>query len=390
MKQLERNTIIIIYDTIANAILLGINIMGVQFIFTGKVSEFYIALLTVFFWIVQLFASPLWGALSDITGNRKQILSLTVLATSLIEILYFYFPNYWTIAILQIILSFFISAYTPVALAIFTAGKKQEELGRRASLFNFARSLGFLFSGYVGAIVIYLYSDRAMFIAASMIVFTSFLVSLAIIEPPNCKAEKFTQGIKKILRLPGEGFIKNGNGHVVFIAASLRHTTVMGLFSLLFTYLTSIGFEKSILSAISSFNTLVQVVTMYAFGYLADKIGRKPLYTSGILLSAFIPIAFIYANDAITASLAFSYIGISYALMISGLTPYFKDIAPEGREGEALSFLQTSRAVGNIIGPITAGAIASTYGYQTMFLVLTAIGLIGFIFSLLGKETLHK
>lgn len=387
---MDRNTVIIIVDTVANGIMLGINIMGLQFLFAGRVSDLEIAMFAVYFWAVQLFASPMWGSLSDVLGNRKQVLLITVLATSLINYLYFMFPSYLSIVVLQMILAFFVSAYTPVALALFTAGKKSEELGRRSSLFNLSRSIGFLLSGYLGAFVLYFYSDRFLFVASSIVVFASFLISLALDEPYNGNAKKFSEGIKKVFRMPGEGFIKNGNGHFVFIATALRHASVMGLFSLVFTYLTNIGMDKAVISAVSSFNTLVQVLTMYLFGYLADKIGRKPLYTIGILLSAFTPLAFIYATNPLNASIAFAYIGISYSVMISGLTPYFKEIAPKGREGEALSFLQTSRAIGNIIGPPVAGLAATYADYKTMFLTLTLIGLLGFIVSLKGKETLPQ
>ena len=74
--------------------------------------------------------------------------------------------------------------------------------------------------------------------------------------------------------------------------------------------------------------------------------------------------------------------------MISGVTPFIKDIAPEGKEGEALSFLNITRGIGFIAGPIVAGILVEFIGYAAMFLAMSLISFVGAVFSLLGKETL--
>jgi len=147
------------------------------------------------------------------------------------------------------------------------------------------------------------------------------------------------------------------------------------------------GIPDFLLGTISSFNTLVQVILMYPLGALSDKIGRKPLYLTGFTLSAIVPIAFILSSDPLSFSLSFVLIGFSFSSLISGVTPFLKDIAPEGREGEALSFLNISRSIGSIIGPVLAGILVTIGSYEIMFETMTVITVIATILALFTKET---
>ncbi len=382
---LDRNTYIIFIDTVANSIVIGITIMGLQYLFAGKVPDYMISMFTLFYWAINLIATPIWSMASDHTGKRKIFIIISLGFTGLVTMMFAYVSIYIEAVILQILLALFASAYGPIALALLTWGYPKDELGKRSSLFNLSRSTGFLISGYLAALVIYFLGLREIFIVTALITFFGMFVSLFIIDRGNSNG-KLTA--RALFKLPGKDFIKNYNAHYVFIATALRHAMIMGLNSIIFLYYVKQNVDIALLSALSSFNTLVQVITMMPLGHLADKIGRKPLYSAGMLLSSLIPIWFIFARDPVSIGLSFAYIGISFSILISGLTPFFKDIAPEGREGESLSFLQTSRAIGSIIGPIVVSLAIYLFDYTIMFVSLSLLSFIGFLISLKGKETL--
>ncbi|MGQ4892466.1 MAG: MFS transporter [Candidatus Njordarchaeia archaeon] len=385
---MDKDSIIILVSNTSVTIMTGIVLMALQFMFIDKISDLYIALLPVFFWSVNIIASPFWGSFSDVSHNRKWILEFTLLGAGTIIFLHAIFTAYWNIVILRILSALFVAAFIPLSLAIFTQGKPKEELGRRASLFNLSRSLGFFLSGYVASLTLLFFTTRWLFVVSSILVFLASGLVLFLNEPKRSNSISFKKSLRDSLHIPGRGFIRKNNSHYVIFGLSLRHIGIMGMFSLLFVYLTRLGIENYVSSALSSFNTLAQMLTMYFFGYLADKIGRKKVYVIGFFGSSLVPLLFLLSRGLIEISLSFIFLGVSFSLMISGVTPFIKDIAPEGKEGEALSFLNITRGIGFIAGPIVAGILVEFIGYAAMFLAMSLISFVGAVFSLLGKETL--
>jgi len=192
------------------------------------------------------------------------------------------------------------------------------------------------------------------------------------------------------LKIPGRDFIGKNRGYFLVIALSLRHINLMGLFSLIYVYMWRKGIPDYLIGSISSFNTITQVALMYPFGALSDRIGRKPMYMLGFILSIFVPISFIYASDPLTFSLAFILVGFSFSTLIAGAAPFLKEIAPKGREAEALSFLDISRSIGSIVGPIIVGILVTFGSYELMFEVLALLTMIATAFAYLTRDTKEK
>ncbi len=384
-----KRELVLAYSTVLVFTGVGIIPLALQIIFIDGVSDFQIAIFSTIYWLASFTFSPLWGIISDATRKRKILLSFSLMVASLIALLHAIYINYFQMLALRFLFGVFMSAYLPITLSILLENTSKEEAGKKSSLFNFSRAIGFLFSGYLASLILYLFGTIELFIA-SLIMIASSLTGIAILK---CKGDKLVDirgELKERFKLPGRGFIKRNRGHLLIIALTLRHTTIMGLFSLLFIYMLRRGIPDFMLGTLSSLNNLTQIVLMYPMGYLSDRIGRKPLYLIGLILSAIVPIMLIYASNYILFSLIFIVIGISFFTLIAGVTPFLKDIAPSGREGEAMSFLNLSRGFGSIVGPIVVGLIVTLTNYETMYLLLSLINLVAFITALFTEETLRN
>jgi len=379
--------------TLANATVLvytgvGIIPLALQVIFLGRVSDFQIALFSTIYWLASFLFSPIWGILSDVTKKRKMLLLLSLILSSFIVFLHAIYIEYYHILALRFLFGVFMAAYLPIALSILLEETDKVEAGKKSSLFNVSRAMGFLASGYVASIILYTIGSIELFIVSSSMIISSTIFIIML----KCDGSRKLDAINEIrakLKLPGTGFIKRNRGHLLIIALTLRHTTIMGLFSLLFVYMLRKGIPDYLLGTISSLNNLTQIMLMYPMGYLSDNVGRKPMYLIGLFLSAVVPIALIYANDFLTFSLIFILIGISFSTLIAGVTPFLKDIAPSGKEAESMSFLSISRGFGSIVGPIIVGLLVSFTSYEIMYVILSAITMISFAIALLTEETLH-
>ncbi len=381
---MERKDASIVISTILFYNTVGTISIALQLLFAGRVSDFLIALLTSVYWLLLLIFSVIWSFLADNLGRRKEILCLTNLSMGVVILAFLLFQDYTSAFIIRALMGIFSGAYLPIALAILLDDTPKEKLGRKSSLFNISRSLGFLFSSYMTTILLLIFDVQSLFIFSSLAVSTTALL-ISLIKTSRKKEVRRIE-----LKVPGKGFIRNNNAHLLVIALTLRHINIMGIISLIFVYMISKGIPDYLVGFISSFNLLMQIVLMYPFGYLADKVGRKPIFLLGFLFSIIVPLAFYSAENVWEFSISFALIGISFSALISGTSPFLRDIAPPGRESEALSFLNVARGIGSVIGPMLVGYVATYFGYNTMFIVISIISTIGFILSLFVKETLRS
>ena len=363
-------------------------LLALQVFFLKKVSDFAIALLLTIYWIPMLFLSPVWGYIADSLGNRKIVAVFTQFMVSILTFLFVIFPEYTQIFILRFLTAIFSAAYTPVIQAYLTEDTPPTIFGRRLAIYNTAVAAGFLLSGVLASILLYYLPTSYLFIFAGI---SSLCATLFLLFIPAEKIEKQKISLKRILvsifSISVVFELKKFRAYYAIIGLGLRHTLIMGLFSLVYVYMQKMGIPKHLLGIASIFNNITQIILITVCGILADKIGRKTLFVPGFFFSAIIPVIFMFSRTFLDFAIAFAFIGFSYSLLISGINPYIRDIAPKGKESEVLSLVNTTRAIGSIFGPIIAGAIVTCFSYEMMFVIFFIVGIIATIFSLLCKET---
>ncbi|MHA1616624.1 MAG: MFS transporter [Candidatus Njordarchaeales archaeon] len=388
---MDKKVFYISLSTVTFYITIGASNIALQTLFKDTVSDSLIALFMVANWLPLLIASPLWGRIADKYDREKLLLMTTIVISGLIFFLHSVFTQYIQAIILRAMFGLFTAAFLPTATAMLLRGAASEKTGKKASIFNLSRSLGFLLSGYIVSAILYVLDVLSIFWIGALVLLISAISLIPISsERKNIHYDMSNNDSLKRSLLPGRGFITRNNGHFLVIALALRHANIMSINSIIFVYMMRCGIPDYLTGAISSFNTLTQIVLMYPLGRLADKIGRKPLFMTGLLLSTIFPLIFLIANNAIMFSIGFIVIGLSFSTLISGATPFFKDIAPEGREAESLSFLNISRGVGAIIGPLITSVVIATYGYEILFLIISGLTVLATILAALVKETLRN
>jgi MFS family permease len=131
-------------------------------------------------------------------------------------------------------------------------------------------------------------------------------------------------------------------------------------------YIQQLGADPILIGIILGINGLVMSISQIPSGYLADKIGRRPLmwfsWLSG-LVAAWIM--------ALSPSLGGFVAGLLlYGLTSSVLAPlntYIQAARGKWSVGRAVSFISATYSVGGVIGPILGGVIAEAFNLRMVY-----------------------
>lgn len=137
-------------------------------------------------------------------------------------------------------------------------------------------------------------------------------------------------------------------------------------------YAREIGLSLAGIGAMASsfllFNTLGQV----PFGWLTDRVGRKPLIVAGIAVEAAIALLYVVLAEPWTFIVLRAAEGAAAAAISPAARAYITDIAPPARRGEAFGLLGATFSGGILIGPALGGWLSAASTYQTAFIVSAA------------------
>lgn len=124
---------------------------------------------------------------------------------------------------------------------------------------------------------------------------------------------------------------------------------------------------------------LAITVLIVAAGKIGDLFGRKRIFLIGIAL---------FSVAALAAGFAFSLWVIVFARIIQGLgaailmsmsIALISDSVPKEKIGIVMGLMGTMSAVGTASGPLIGGILINTYGWRSVFFLMSAIGILSFL-----------
>jgi len=116
-------------------------------------------------------------------------------------------------------------------------------------------------------------------------------------------------------------------------------------------------------------------------GNIADKLGRKPLIVSGMVVLCVSSLIAAFAQDILQLLLARFVQGIGSALYTTTAMTLVADIAPPEKRGSYLGYYQGSFFLGAAAGPALGGFIAEFAGFRAPFFFLGTLSALGASFA---------
>jgi EmrB/QacA subfamily drug resistance transporter len=119
---------------------------------------------------------------------------------------------------------------------------------------------------------------------------------------------------------------------------------------------------------ISAYNLFLAALILVG-GSLGDLIGRKRVFTGGIILFTLASVVCGFANDAPMLILARVVQGIGGAFMVPGSLSILSAVFPQNRRGTAIGTWSTFTTVMLVIGPVLGGWLASQGLWRGIFFI---------------------
>ena len=137
-------------------------------------------------------------------------------------------------------------------------------------------------------------------------------------------------------------------------------------------YIQELGADPILIGAILGVNGLVMSLSQIPSGYLADKLGRRPLmwfsWISGLVATWVM--AFAPSLGAFVVGLILY--GVTSSVM-APLNTYIQGARGNWSVGRAVSFVTAAFNVGGIIGPIFGGMVAEHFGLRSVYFAAGAL-----------------
>ena len=360
---------------------------------------------------VGFLARPLGGALFGHFGDRlgrKSMLVATMFLMGLSTFCIGLLPNYASIGVLAPILLILLRIVQGIGLGGEWGGASlmviehapADKRGFYGAFVQIGFPIGLVLASLVFALVTKLpeadfqaWGWRIPFLASIVLLALGTFIRSKIPETPVFERMRETAAFSKnpVAEVMGKNF------KTFLIAVGLKLSEVSWVYMLtVFVVVyatTTLALPKQMLLDAVLYAALFEVVTLPLFGFLSDKVGRRPFFILGALFT--IAFAFPLFWMLETKSVAMVTLAIIIAMnfghgMMFGLeSTYFPELfGPRVRYSGASFGFQVAAAIGGGFSPIIATALVGYFGGTTgVSVMMIGIALITLWAALVARET---
>lgn len=355
-------------------------------------SPLAVSLVAAVFFFGQMVFSPVWGAIADVTGNRRAVLIGTAFLATLSILPLLALDGVWAPLGFRGLYAVFAAGFLPVMLTIVAERGGADSRGRSIGFFSSAQAVGFTMGQFFAGVLLGLLVPWSLYLMVAAVSAVVVLSAVVIDDPTPPVTTEFSRAAvaaevrNRLLPKVGDRAHLRTNGlQWLYVAILLRNMTVIGTGSLMPIYLVSeVGTSEFLMGVLLAINPAAQMAFMYGTGWLTDRFGRRPLVILGMASSGVYGIVMAAAvlpgtipMRAVIAAVGFLVLAAGFSALTTGATAFISDVAPTDRESELIGLRYTARGLGGVVGPPLFGLAAGMWSFEGTFAAGSSLAVVG-------------
>jgi MHS family shikimate/dehydroshikimate transporter-like MFS transporter len=360
---------------------------------------------------VGFLARPLGGALFGHFGDRlgrKSMLVLTLFIMGASTFCIGLLPTYGAIGVLAPILLILLRVVQGIGLGGEWGGASlmvlehapSDKRGFYTSFVQIGFPIGLVLATFVFTLVTKLpdadfasYGWRIPFLLSIVLLAIGTFVRSRVPETPVFEQLKMRDGLSKNPVIEAVG--KSTGTFLIAVGLKLSEVSWVYLLTVfIVVYATTrLGLPKPLMLDAVLYAALLELVSLPLFGWLSDRIGRRPLYILGALFTIAFAFPLFWMLESKSAALIFTAIVIAmnlgHGMMFGPESCYFPELfGPNVRYSGASFGFQVSAAIGGGFAPIMATAMVGYFGGTTgVSVMMIVLALFTLAAALAAPET---
>jgi len=348
-----------------------------------------VGLIMSFFGLGSILGAYVGGWLTDKIGSYLvQIWSLFL--SSIVLLMLLYAQSFWTLAIVAFTFSVVADAFRPANKVAVSDYSQPENLTRSFALLRLAVNLGFAIGPAMGGLLAAWKGYEWLFYIDAL---TCFLdaVLFKIAMKDDFKEKK--KQSKKEKKGSSNTLVHSPYKDKVFLAFLVIICLLAFAFLQLFYtvplfYKQEIGLGEGQIGLLMSLNGLIIVAVEMPLVYLVDKHYSK--FSSMTLGAILIGLGFLIFTFPMVgmgiAALSVCFLTMGEIFYMPFASAFVAARASDSNRGEYMALYTMAWAIASVVAPLTGMYIGAAFGFNMLWLLLFAIGLIGGLgFWVLGK-----
>jgi MFS family permease len=148
-----------------------------------------------------------------------------------------------------------------------------------------------------------------------------------------------------------------------------------------------LGMSAAAIGSVLSIAIAAEFVTLYPFGAVADRHGRRLLLIASLAAYAIAVVALGYATTALSFTLLLVVLGVASGAGSTAPTAILADVTPKDLSGTAVGAFRFFGDLGFVLGPAVAGWAATAFGFSAAFALSALPLLVAFGLAVRTPET---
>ena len=332
---------------------------------TGSLWE--IGVIIASFSFAQILSELYFGRVSDKLGTRIWFIRIGFIASAVTFAMHYFVDDVTMLLLARVAAGIATGIMIPPMLAYsYEAGKDKAKVASVVSFHALGWLVGIAAAGFVN-------DAKLIFLLSSVFFIAGLVISTKL---PNLKTEKVSKDktIKKV-------FVKN---EFLFLSLLLRHVGAASVWTILpIMLIEEWGAELYQVSVVYVANTLTAFVLM---NLMASRIKIRNItkFKIGVGLTPFVFVGLLTVTEWWMAMPFMALVGATWAFLFIGGNFYLME--NNNPKSTSTGIFSSTISIATVIGPVIAGVMAFSFGYESVMYFAIGIIVAAFVISIrIGK-----